>query len=200
MMSRPKIISGLSLIILTGVILYGLQQARQTAKSRLQMGLPMPDFQLRDEDGDLGSGRAFSGRNYGLLFFRADCEHCQRELMEIDRLLPQFAGRLPFLVVSLNSAEETRQAIEHWRLTMTPYFAPVALARSLGVRSVPLLVLVGADGRISYVQTGERSLSFQRTVFERFLQGDSLAEADLRKIAQRPAAVSPAAGAGCDIP
>ncbi len=198
--SRPKIISGLSLAILAGAILYGLYQARQAAARRLQPGSLMPSFQLHDADGNLVTEKDFSGRNYGLLFYRTDCGYCQRELTEIDRLQPQFTGRLSILPVSLNSAEETRRAGEQWRLTMISYIAPATLAQELGVRSVPLLILVGADGRIAYVQSGERSPTFQLMVLERFLDGGGLAEADLRQMARRPIPDHPAAGGGCAIP
>jgi hypothetical protein len=180
-----KLISGFSLILLTSAILYGLFQARQTGTRRLQPGQPMPGFQLSDETGAPLTDHSFAGRNYGLLFFRTDCGHCQQELTDIDQLLPQFDGRLPLLALSLNSPEETRRAREQWRLLTPTYLAPVELTRSLRVRSVPLLILVGADGRIAYVQSGERSRRYLNMVFERFLQGESLAEAELRKLARQ---------------
>lgn len=202
MMLRPKIISGLSLIAIASAIFYVAYRAHHAVTRQLQLGQVMPSFRLHDVNGTEVTERVLSGRSYCLIFFRTDCEHCRQELIEIDKLLPQFAGRLPLFAVSLNSAEETRRVREQWRLTMATHVAPVDLAQSLNVRSVPLLILVGGDGRISYVQKGERSRSFQEMVFNRFLQGESLAEADLRKLAQGPAAVSPSADADCecDIP
>jgi len=200
--SLSRMFSGIGLIFLTSAIVWGLFQARQTATQRLHAGEPMPGFRLRNAAGALVTEQNFTGRNYGLLFFRTDCVHCQQELTDIDHLLPQFDGRLPLLALSLNTVEETNRASEQWRLLTPTYIAPVELARSLRVRSVPLLILVGADGRISYVQTGERSRNFQKMVFERFLQGKRLTEAELRELARQgtPGSDTGADSNGCVLP
>lgn len=189
-----KILASVLLITLAGATFYALHRVRQEAVNRLRVGQPMLRFQLRDVDGNQVSEGMFSGHSYGLLFFRTDCGYCQQEVKAMDQLLPRFGGQLPLLAVSLNSVEETRRTREEWHLAMKPYAAAGALARDLGVKSVPMLVLVGADGRVAYIQPGERSHAFQALVFGRFLRGDSLSEAALRTVTQQRAN---AAGADC---
>jgi peroxiredoxin len=184
MAPRGKIISGLTLLLLVCVITHELNRLRTIAARRLQAGQFMPGFQLRDIKGRLLPRVFFSGKRYGLLFFRTDCAYCQRELSEINRFGAQYVEQLPLLAVSLNSAAETTRASQHWQLTLPVYLTTVEDSRGLYIQSVPLLILVDPSGRISYVQAGERDWTYQEMVFGRFLRGESLAEMDLRNTAQ----------------
>jgi peroxiredoxin len=188
-----KLTSGFILLALIGATFFGLHRVRQTLTCRLRPDQPMPSFRLTDGRGRQVLGEAFSGKKYGLLFFRVDCGHCRQEIIELDDLLHRFNGALPVVVASLSSPEETRRASEAWGLTLEPFHGAREIFKSIGGNGVPALVLVNEQGRIAYFQQGGRSGAFLALVFERFLRGEDLSEASLRAAWGERRAPGPAA-------
>ena len=179
-MSLRKIKVGLALLTLLSIVGYGFDRIRQIKDKGPHVGQQMPDFELTDLDGNHLAAHNIRGQKYALLVFRVGCPHCQRELAGLNGLLPQLSGKFRVIAASLDTADETRKAKEDWRLAFNLYPRAADLARQLSLHEVPLLVLVDEEGRVRYVQGGDRDRAFQELVFKRFANNESLSDLSLR--------------------
>jgi peroxiredoxin len=163
---------------------FGLEKARQRkslAKSAPpRSGQEVPSFELTDLAGRAISARSLRGQKFALLFFNVGCSACRSELQELNRLLPAFPDNFTVIPASLNTFEETMMIKSEWGLDFDLYPAANNLAREMGVKMVPSLILVDEAGRIQHARTGYLSRAEQDFIFQRFLTGRSFSEGESR--------------------
>lgn len=167
-------------LFLVTILAYGFHRLSKIQESGPKVGQRVPSFALVDLTGNHITADQLAGRKYALLFFSVECPHCKSELAELNSLLPRLPRDLKLIVASLNAAEETRRFKETESLALDLYPQARSLAKQIGVKSVPLLLLVDKEGRIQHVQWGKRGGPFQELVFGRFERGESLDEGALR--------------------
>jgi len=120
-------------------------------------GPVFPSIVLRPLDGgDAVPIETFRGRPTLVTFWATWCGPCRAELPEIQRLYDQLAGR-GFVVVAVNVDRSPRGVgafLERLKLTLPVYRLEEGVLARLGVRSIPMNVLLDADGRVVQLYRG----------------------------------------------
>ena len=121
--------------------------------SKLKPGQPAPDFTLDDLQGQSVSLSDFRGQAVFLDFWASWCGPCIEALPHLEEIKQRTRDqKVIFLNISLDPADEWRQAVAEHGLTGVHVHAPdgwqSAVAQLYQVRGIPSYFLVGPDGRI----------------------------------------------------
>ena len=121
--------------------------------SKLKPGQPAPDFTLDDLQGQSVSLSDFRGQAVFLDFWASWCGPCIEALPHLEEIKQRTRDqKVVFLNISLDPADEWRQAVAEHGLTGVHVHAPggwqSAVAQLYQVRGIPSYFLVGPDGRI----------------------------------------------------
>ena len=145
----------------------------------LRVALPQepveaPALKLHDADGRLVDLAGLRGKLVFLNFWATWCVPCRREMPAMERLHRAYRER-GLAVVAVNfreSGREVKAFMEPMGLTFpAPLDADGAVARSFGVRALPVTYLVDRDGKILWKAQGRREWDSARgrAYFERVL-------------------------------
>ncbi len=175
-MKRGSLLFGLILTvgiisIITLIVQIDLSQTKK--KNPIEN---VPGFSMTNSSRGRISDQDLLGRRYCLLFYRADCDYCLEELKQLNRIYPAYKENFDLFAVSLNDGKPPENVLGKLEL----YFASSDSLSDFGVKNVPVLLLVDERGKIVYRQPGMRSDAFQKTVFDRFVRGESLTDDALR--------------------
>ncbi len=118
----------------------------------------VPDVALKDLLGQIWSLKSLKGRAVLLNFWASWCEPCLAEMPSL-QAVAQRLGPDKLVVLAVNF-KQSRAAIDQFvqktavQLTVLP--DPQGdLARQWGVKTFPTTVMIGVDGRVKAVLTGE---------------------------------------------
>jgi peroxiredoxin len=168
-----------ALIVLPTLLVVLGQRAGNTAVKRDD---DAPDFLLIDNRGNRITNRYMLNQKFGLVFFSADCGYCIEELKRLNSLITNHQGKFKLLFVSLSESEKTERLAGKIGLPETYYQASSDTLSRFNLRHVPTLVLIDERGKISFRQTGMRSLDFEALIIDRFMSGESLDEEAIRSV------------------
>jgi len=126
----------------------------------LKPGDPAPTLTVRDPSTSEIAHISLDGKLTALLFFSADCPHCQREISNFDQLNRRFGNRILFLAISRSSKLRTAELISADQLKVKTLVDEEKIGQNIfGVDAVPALFLVGSDGIIAYSASGEKTFA-----------------------------------------
>lgn len=117
-------------------------------------GLPMPEWQAPDIEGDTLSGKDFSGKPYVVAFYAAWSTECSELLRELRRLRTAYPDRLGIVAVSTDYSVDLarrradRDSLEI-RIICDGEGIASPIARRMGLRFVPGCIVVDRNGRIA---------------------------------------------------
>ncbi|MBQ9668116.1 MAG: TlpA family protein disulfide reductase [Prevotella sp.] len=145
-------------------------------------GVLLDDFTAQTPEGQAWSLQGLHGKVVLLDFWYTGCIPCKAEMPYVEQLARHFSGQ-PFAVVSV-SLDTGDQLMAAWRRMMAERSAdsPVVhvnlpggfrspLIRKLGIRSVPRLMLLDAEGRVADAFAKRPSDPRLRQQIEQFLLG-----------------------------
>ncbi len=133
--------------------------------AKISVGQRAPEFAVTTSAGPFNLAHD-AGKPTLLEVFATWCPHCQHETATLNALYRQFAGRVNLEAVSGNAAgmdgvsPETEADVAAFAQRFSVAY-PVAFDPTLGVAKTylqggyPTLVLIGADGRIQSINSGE---------------------------------------------
>ena len=170
--------AALGLVLLLSVpMLFVITIYRTTDHRLLVPGDSAPALSLRDLRSNEMHQAALRERPSAILFFSADCPHCQRELASFDQLQRVHGDQIDFLAVSQSDRAKTmelRQSLGFRVPTMLD--EKQEGSGGYGVEVVPALVLVDASGIVAYSRSGELSYAAMQKALLRFLDLHALTE------------------------
>jgi peroxiredoxin len=141
----------------------------------LSPGDPAPVLTARDPASAKIHHFDFKGTPAALLFFSADCPHCQREITSFDRLSKRFGDRILFLAISMSSKTKTAELINSDQLEVKTLLDEEKIGQEqFGVDVVPALFLVGTDGTIVYSGSGEKPFAARERLLSEFVDSIGL--------------------------
>jgi thiol-disulfide isomerase/thioredoxin len=121
-------------------------------------GGPAPSLELQDLRGRTHRLADYRGKVVVLAFWATWCEPCREEMPALQRLGETLANR-PFAVLAVNLAEPLSR-IERF-LEVVPVTYPLlrdrdeSSARAWGLRFLPTAYVLGKDGAVRWVVSGE---------------------------------------------
>jgi thiol-disulfide isomerase/thioredoxin len=101
---------------------------------------------------------SITGRRAAILFFTADCPHCQREIPIVNEIAKQFASEIEFAAIALGDRKKTKAFVQTNSIGGRVLVDEKGVVgRLFGVSEVPALFFVDRDQRIAWVGVGEQS-------------------------------------------
>jgi peroxiredoxin len=137
----------------------------------------IPPFILLRSNGESINDKSLHGHKAALLIVQSTCPHCRREVSSLSRYASNFTNQMRLLYVSLSSEKETAEFSASTKSDAFMYTDGSRLARSIGVREVPFMLLLDEDGTVRCVQQGERPESDLKELLSEFAGGHNISQA-----------------------
>lgn len=144
------------------------QRLKKQAREQVKVGKPAPDFTLRDLDGNPVSLSGLCGRYVILDFWGSWCHWCLKGIPDLKAAQAKYGDKLVILGIDcLDTEEKWKKAVEHYGLDwlhvrepeeMKPEERPTVL---YGVNAFPHKLIIGPDGIIRHIVSGENPEFFQ---------------------------------------
>ena len=129
-----------------------MQQVKKRAEqlAKVEAGAEAPNFTLPTENGSTLSLSDYKGKYVLIDFWASWCGPCRASFPAIAKLHDQYAGKLTIIGVSLDRGEAAwRKALDEEKCTWSQVWDQKGIAaKTYAVSAIPLLVLVGPDGKI----------------------------------------------------
>lgn len=129
-----------------------MQQVKKRAEqlAKVEAGAEAPNFTLPTENGSTLSLSDYKGKYVLIDFWASWCGPCRASFPAIAKLHDQYAGKLTIIGVSLDRGEAAwRKALDEEKCTWSQAWDQKGVAaKTYAVSAIPLLVLVGPDGKI----------------------------------------------------
>jgi peroxiredoxin len=163
--------SSVALVLLLCLPAIFIVHIYRSASSRLlRPGDPVPALTARDLLSNRIDHFSFKNTPAALLFFSADCPHCQRELANFNRLNKRFGDEVLFLAISMSTKEKTAELIRAGRLDVKAVLDEENIGQErFGVDAVPALFLVGTDETIVHSSSGEKTFAADERLLMEFI-------------------------------
>jgi peroxiredoxin len=166
-----RVSAALGLLILLSLPATFIVRIYQATNSHLlSPGDPVPVLTARDPASNKIQNVTFKTMPTALLFFSADCPHCQRELTNFDRLGKRFGDRILFLAISMSNMSKTTELVSADHILVRILLDEERKGQNrFGVDAVPALFLVGTDEAIVYSGSGEKSFASREQLLLEFI-------------------------------
>ena len=145
----------LGLFVFTGLFAQEQDLDAQYATELLKPSTPAPDFTLNDINGNPVSLKDFRGRKVVLVFWASWCPDCRAEVPEVKAMQAAAdPSKVAFVSVSFDRTLEALQTyVAENYLPGVQLFDPAGkkdsqVAALYGVKWIPSLYLIGADGKV----------------------------------------------------
>jgi thiol-disulfide isomerase/thioredoxin len=137
----------------------------------LAVGDPAPDWTLKDAGGGAHSLSEYRGKVVVLDFWASWCGPCAKVMPRMEKLQRKYGGQ-GVVVFGVNSWEtgDPVAAMSKKGCTYKLLLKGEEIAPAYGVTSLPVVCVIGADGRIIYCQAGAEHKDLA-DVIERHLSG-----------------------------
>jgi peroxiredoxin len=143
---------------------------QSTNPQLLSPGDPVPVLTARDLASNEIHHFNFRDRPAAVLFFSADCPHCQHELTNFDRLSRRFGEQILFLAISMSGKKNTAELVNSDRLEVRTLLDEERTGQErFGVDVVPALFLIGTDQTIVYSSSGEKPFATREQLLIEFM-------------------------------
>ena len=139
-------------------ILFVVTIHQSTDQRLLVPGEPAPVLILGNINSNEVHNVDLRGHPHAILFFGAECPHCQRELSHFDQIEKVYSNRVKFLAVSQSEDLKTSELLHAIGFKVQTMIDRNRSAGSaFGVDIVPALFLVDSNEIIGYSRSGELS-------------------------------------------
>ncbi|WKZ37590.1 MAG: redoxin domain-containing protein [Anaerolineales bacterium] len=158
----------------------------------LQLGFPVPDFELPDLDGSLHRLSDQRGRIVIVNFWSCECPHSERADNAILEKLTKWGSAVVLLSIASNrneKLEDVKKTSEARRLPTVLLDADCRVADLFDAQTTPHVFVIDRDGILRYRGAVDDVTFHQRTPTRFFLDEavESLLEGHLPALAESPA-------------
>ncbi len=173
--SRRRAFAAASLAVLCVVpIVVALYLHHAFGLPPLQVGQTMPPLFATSLDGQAIVQDTADGKKKLLIFFTPACNHCRRELTNLDELMPKYTDKLNILGISLDNLESTKAAVTELNLKFPVVVADKEyLDTSYKMSILPALFCFDESRRLKKFYSGEHSLAFDEHLLDDFVSSPS---------------------------
>lgn len=152
---NKKILLSLALLAIVGLPIWAFLKIHNNLMiiRKLQIGKKLPELELRSLEGkQVRISELLGGGSLILMFIDTRCERCKKELAVLKELNKMSDNKVKVLVITKNSADETRRFMKEHGLTFKFFSGKeAAFGDKLGIKYVPALIIVDEDGLAKHV-------------------------------------------------
>lgn len=118
------------------------------------------DFTVYDKAGNSVKLSDYKGKPVVVNFWASWCGYCQREMPDFQTAYEKYGDRIQFMMIDNTgtgneSAEDGDKTISEGGYTFPVFYDnDASAADAYTVRSLPLSLFVGADGKVKYIHDG----------------------------------------------
>jgi len=156
MSKMPKVALAITLASLTlGLLISGCADGSQVSTARV--GMPAPDFELRNLDGESISLSGFKGKPVLLNFWNTGCPPCRAEMPYLQQVYNEIQeDNLVMLTVNIGERSATVERFLQDNDLSLPVLLDTkgAVAQLYIKRGIPTTVLIDKDGIIQEIRIG----------------------------------------------
>lgn len=147
----------------------GLEKGEEKRAGLLAVGDPAPDWKLADSSGRTHALAEYRGRVVVLDFWATWCGPCAKVMPKLDKLQKKYGERgLVVLGVSSFDTGDPVALMKKRGLNYTLLLKGEELAPSYGVTSLPVLYVIGADGKVAYSHAGPDTKRLEDLIEKQF--------------------------------
>jgi thiol-disulfide isomerase/thioredoxin len=148
--------TGLVVLLAAPALLLVVLQ-RSGGSQTLRDGDPIPVEALGRADPGNELLAIIKGKPSAILFFSADCPHCQREIPIYNEAQKRFASQVEFVAIALSNRQKTEAFIQtNDVVSRVLVDENGVVGRIFGISELPALFLMNQDQKIEWVGVGEQ--------------------------------------------
>ena len=132
------------------------KESRDRNMKLLHIGEPAPDWQLKNADGEVHSLSQYRGRVIVMDFWATWCGPCAKMMPRLQKLHEKLAGK-GVVVLGVNAWEKSDPValMKEKRYSYELLLNGEQIAEAYKVTILPVVYIVGADGKIIYCHEGQ---------------------------------------------
>ena len=147
----------------------GAEEGEEKKAGLLAVGDPAPEWKLADSAGKTHALADYKGRVVVLDFWATWCGPCAKVMPKLDKLQKKYGERgLVVLGVSSFDTGDPVALMKKRGLNYTLLLKGEEMAPSYGVTSLPVLYVIGADGRVIYSHAGADTKKLEDLIEKQF--------------------------------
>ncbi len=124
----------------------------------VQVGLPIPEFELTSLDGETVSSHSYAGTPVVLNFWATWCSPCVREIPTLQKIERDSTARVVSIALDKGGGGEVRPFAERHGIDYPVLLGDSALLRRYNGRAIPYTLVLDASLRIVRMHRGLVSL------------------------------------------
>ena len=149
------IFSLIALLAVPAFLLVVLQRSKYSQLLRAGDSIPVAILNGLDPGDVLRA--SIDGRCAAILFFSADCPHCQREIPIFNEAMKRFGSDVEFVAIALNDQQKTRAFVQTNDIKARVIVDEKGLVgKVFGISELPALFLVSDEQKVEWVGVGEQ--------------------------------------------
>jgi thiol-disulfide isomerase/thioredoxin len=156
---HARLISSKSIVIIFCCFLSIFSNAFANTSGEIEVGSNLRDVPMNSFTGSIKKFSAYRGKPLIINVWASWCGPCRDEMGSLERLSRRFGGK-QFNVIGISTDDDASAAdaaIKQSKLTFTNYLDHnVILENMLGANTIPLTILVDANGRVVKKIRGSR--------------------------------------------
>ena len=147
----------------------GAEKGLEKKAGLLAVGDPAPEWKLNDPQGKTHALSDYRGRVVVLDFWATWCGPCARIMPRLEKLQKKY-GERGLVVIGLSSFDtgDPVALMKKRGLTYTLLLKGEELAEGYRVTSLPVVYVIGADGRVAYSHAGPDTKSLEELIEKQF--------------------------------
>ena len=157
-----------------GVFIPAPKDARERTMKLLRVGETAPDWQLRNADGEVQSLAQYRGRVIVMDFWATWCGPCAKMMPRLQKLHEKLADK-GVVVFGVNSWEKSDPValMKEKRYSYELLLNGEQIAEAYKVTTLPVVYIVGVDGKIIYCHEGEDQKDLS-AVIEKYFKANGI--------------------------
>lgn len=168
-----KILIIVVLILIFGLPIggYFLLKSKIFKSELLEIGEKAFSFELKTSNGRNFNLTDYNGRKIFLVFFKADCTPCLKQLANLNEISKKAHEKLEIIAISESNEQKTKEFVETYDLSFPILIDDENIFKSrYGGRGVPALYLLDDEMRVRYRRVGYRSADLDEKIISEFVR------------------------------
>jgi len=174
-MRKISIVVVLILIFGLPIGVYFFLKSKIFKSELLEIGEKASSFELKTSNGRNFNLTDYNGRKIFLVFFKADCTPCLKQLANLNEISKKAHEKLEIIAISESNEQKTKEFVETYDLSFPILIDDenIFKGRYRG-GGVPALYLLDEEMNVRYRRVGYRSVDLDEKIISEFVRTDKI--------------------------